>query len=106
MQESFQEEPEDPDGDDEDTDNRDPGDEGYSEGCYYNEDQMVEGRNSRPSKFLQMESQMSFEQGNHDLQHATFMKNNCMAKQEKDNEMFQQTQKVKKDHFAAAKLMK
>ena len=64
MQESFQEEPEDPDADvvdDDDTGNCQAADEGYSEEGYYQDpaqdDQYIHmGRNSRPSAHLQMAS--------------------------------------------------
>lgn len=71
MQESFQDEPEDPDADvvDDDEDNTgncQAADEGYSDGYYQHEqnDLNIMGRNSRPSAHLQMASQFSEEIAN------------------------------------------
>lgn len=64
MEETFQEEPEDPDADvddDENTGNCLAADEGYSDGYYQHEgnDFNIIGRNSRPSAQLQMASQFT-----------------------------------------------
>lgn len=71
MQESHQEEPEDPEADivdDEDnTGNCQAADEGYSDGFYQQDQQdpqYIMGRNSRPSAQLQMASQFSEEVAN------------------------------------------
>ena len=61
MQDSFQEEPEDPDQspnveDDENTGNGAAADEGYSDGYIEQDDFQVMGRNSRPSAQLQPSS--------------------------------------------------
>ena len=70
MQESFQEEPEDPeadvvDDDEDNTGNCQAADEGYSDGYYQQEQhEVIVGRNSRPSAHLQMASQFSEEIAN------------------------------------------
>lgn len=60
MQESFQEEPEDPEADvvddEENTGNCQAADEGYSDGYGDQDGRYIQGRNSRPSAQLQMAS--------------------------------------------------
>ena len=83
MNESHQEEPEDPEADiiddEENTGDRQAADEGYSNGFYDQDEQdpqYVMGRNSRPSAHLQMSSQFSEDIANENelANHNTFHK--------------------------------
>jgi hypothetical protein len=78
MQESVQDEPEDPEADvvddEEDTGNCQAADEGYSDEYYqqqYPEDGQVLGRNSRPSAQLQLDSQFTEEDVANESEQAT-----------------------------------